>query len=274
MSNETSANPVPIGTYQPPQGPLLNAGDADQDSDFDQLDLVMVQVAGKYLTGQSATWGEGDWDGAPGGSRGNPPPGNGQFDQIDIIAALNSGTYLTACYAALAPDGLPQDDRTSLVYDANTGEVSIDAPRDRLLSWIALSSTRQIFDNASGTNLDGRMDSDTDGYIFKKDFEGAFGSLSFGNIARPGLSELDILRDLSAIVSLYGENDEFNGIDLIYIAAVPEPAALLMIVVGLGCLWFRRDYERVSAEFMRRLCSFWPALSAVTQLRQVRPTHE
>ena len=44
----------------------LLAGDADMDLDFDQLDLVRVQVAAKYLTGQTATWGEGDWNGAPG----------------------------------------------------------------------------------------------------------------------------------------------------------------------------------------------------------------
>ena len=46
--------------------PFLAAGDADQDLDFDQLDLVKVQIAAKYLAGQAATWGEGDWDGAPG----------------------------------------------------------------------------------------------------------------------------------------------------------------------------------------------------------------
>jgi hypothetical protein len=51
----------------------LQAGDADQDYDFDQLDLVKVLTAAKYLTGQPATWGEGDWDGAPGGYQGNPP---------------------------------------------------------------------------------------------------------------------------------------------------------------------------------------------------------
>ena len=50
----------------------LLAGDADQDLDFDQLDLVQVQVAAKYLTGQAATWGEGDWDGAQGGEIGKP----------------------------------------------------------------------------------------------------------------------------------------------------------------------------------------------------------
>ena len=60
--------------------PQLQPGDANEDLEFDQLDLVQVQVAAKYLTGQAATWGEGDWDGAPGGRPGLPPGGNGQFD--------------------------------------------------------------------------------------------------------------------------------------------------------------------------------------------------
>ena len=85
--------------------PDLWAGDADQDLDFDQLDLVKVQIAAKYLTGQAATWGEGDWDGAPGGEQGSPPAGNGFFDQLDIIGALGPGHYLTGPYAALAPGG-------------------------------------------------------------------------------------------------------------------------------------------------------------------------
>lgn len=84
---------------------MLQAGDADQDFDFDQLDLVRVQIAAKYLTGQPATWGEGDWDGAPGGSPGSPPVGNGQFDQLDIIAALAPGLYLTGPYAVINAGG-------------------------------------------------------------------------------------------------------------------------------------------------------------------------
>ena len=46
----------------------LEAGDANMDLKFDQLDLVQVQIAAKYITGQAATWGEGDWNAAPGGS--------------------------------------------------------------------------------------------------------------------------------------------------------------------------------------------------------------
>ena len=84
-------------------GTALQPGDANMDLKFDQLDLVQVQIAAKYLTGQAATWGEGDWDRAPGGSPGSPPPGDGLFNQLDIIAALNAGKYLTGPYAAIGP---------------------------------------------------------------------------------------------------------------------------------------------------------------------------
>ena len=57
-------------------GPQLQAGDADQDLDFDQFDLIKVQIAATYLSGTAATWGDGDWNGAPGGSQGNPPAGD------------------------------------------------------------------------------------------------------------------------------------------------------------------------------------------------------
>src|SRR4030065_194027 len=70
------------------------AGNADRALDFDPFDLVQVQQAAKYLTGDPATWGEGDWNGAPGGSPGSPPPGDRQFNQLDIVAALSDGKYL------------------------------------------------------------------------------------------------------------------------------------------------------------------------------------
>jgi hypothetical protein len=85
-----------------PESPLpaLLPGDADQDLNFDQFDLIQVQVAAKYLTGEAATWGEGDWNGGPGGAPGNPPLGDGRFDNLDIVAALATGVYATGPYAA------------------------------------------------------------------------------------------------------------------------------------------------------------------------------
>ena len=96
--------------------PLL-AGDADEDFDFDQLDLVQVQQSAKYLTGNPATWGEGDWDGAPGGTSGNPPTGDGYFNQLDIVLALAQGRYLAGPYAAIAANGQQGDAQTFLLND-------------------------------------------------------------------------------------------------------------------------------------------------------------
>jgi hypothetical protein len=92
----------------PPEG-VFQAGDSDQNRSFDQLDLVRVLQAGKYLTGEPATWGDGDWDGAPGGSPGDPPGGDGLFDQLDIMAALTTGLYLAGPYAAFRPDVATND---------------------------------------------------------------------------------------------------------------------------------------------------------------------
>jgi hypothetical protein len=96
----------PTLTIQPTQivTTPLQAGDANQDLQFDQFDLIEVQLANKYLSGEAAIWGEGDWDGAPGGSLGSPPEGNGRFDQLDIVAAQSAGLYLTGPYGALVPD--------------------------------------------------------------------------------------------------------------------------------------------------------------------------
>ena len=80
--------------------PRLMAGDANQDFQFDQQDIVQVLAGAKYLTGSRATWGDGDWNGAPGGSQGNPPTGDGVFDQIDLVAAQQAGIYRTGAYAA------------------------------------------------------------------------------------------------------------------------------------------------------------------------------
>ena len=92
VTNETTAgwtfglDNVRLELSNAQAGPILQPGDADEDLDFDQFDLIRVQQSAKYLTGQPATWGEGDWDGAPGGEPGNPPAGNRRFDQLDVIA--------------------------------------------------------------------------------------------------------------------------------------------------------------------------------------------
>jgi hypothetical protein len=210
--------------------PMLQAGDANMDYEFNQLDLVQVQIAAKYLSGQSATWGEGDWDGAPGGSAGSPPQGNGFFDQLDIIAALAAGTYLQGPYGAVAADGSANDGQTSVGYDPSTGEVFVDAPAGQQLTSINIDSAAGIFTGDAAQNLGGSFDNDADNNVFKATFGDSFGSLSFGNVAQTGLTQEAILADLTVVGSLSGGGD-LGNVDLIY---VPEPSTLVLLLLALA----------------------------------------
>ena len=191
----------------PEEGKRLQPGDADQNLQFDQLDLVQVQIAAKYLTGQAATWGDGDWNGAPGGSPGNPPVGDNLFNQLDIIAALNAGKYLTGPYAAIGIGGQRADAQTSIVYDANTGEVAVDVPAGKELTSVNIESASGFFTGAPAQNLGGSFDNDSNTNIFKATFGSSFGSLSFGNVAQPGLTQETIAGDLTVVGSLAGGGD-------------------------------------------------------------------
>ena len=87
-------------------------GDANQDGAFDELDLIQVLDATKYLTVEPAVWGEGDWS------------GDGQFDQSDILAALQAGHYRTSTTGLLDGLGCPNSP-TSIHLD--TGSVQLRA---------------------------------------------------------------------------------------------------------------------------------------------------
>jgi hypothetical protein len=146
------------------------------------------------VTGQPATWGEGDWNGAPGGRPGDPPAGDGLFNQLDIVAAQQVAHYNTGPYAGLQPNGEQNDAQTSVVYDPNTGELAVETPLGMELTSINIDSAASIFTGDPAANLGGSFDNDADNNIFKATFGSSFGSISFGRVAQTGLSEALVLK--------------------------------------------------------------------------------
>lgn len=217
--------------------PALQAGDADQDYDFDQLDLVKVLAAGKYLTGEPVTWGEGDWDGAPALFSAKPPEGNGVFDQLDIVAAQQAALYLKGPYDASNAD---QQTSVSLGYNAETGELWVDTPAGGEMSAINIDSASGVLTGEPAQNLDGQFDSDSDTKIFKTTFGESFGSVSFGKVAQTGLTQEFLESDLTVVGAFVGGGG-LGDVELI-IEGVPEPMSFLLLMTGiLGLLIFRRQ---------------------------------
>ena len=56
-------------------------GDSNLDGEFNSSDFVNVFTAGKFETGDPATWAEGDWN------------GDGVFGSGDFVAAFTDGGF-------------------------------------------------------------------------------------------------------------------------------------------------------------------------------------
>jgi hypothetical protein len=151
---------------------------------------------------------------------------------------LGNGLYLTGPYAATKPDGFAGDEQTSISYNPATGELAVDAPASTELTSVNINSANAIFTGESAMNLGGSFDNDADNNVFKATFGSSFGSLSFGNVARTGMSKDFVLGDLTVIGSLAGGGD-LGDVDLIYL---PEPSAIILLLAGLTavCVYYTK----------------------------------
>ena len=81
-----------------PDGFNTYIGDSDLNGSFDEQDIVAAFISGKYLSGQSAGWAEGDWD------------GDFLFSEQDFVSAFIAGGYLQSPRGAVSsvpePSGL------------------------------------------------------------------------------------------------------------------------------------------------------------------------
>ena len=195
----------------------LMAGDANQDYRFDEADFILAFKAGKFETSEPANWAEGDWNGAPGGTAGDPPAGDGIFDSSDFVVAFVGQTYLTGPYSdgagpaqnELAPVTPDADNAVEIFYESLTGNLRIES--DSPLSTFHLFSQEGVFlgpddpltNDARHHNLFGLFDNYTNHGFFKLD-PGGFSSLEFtsdfgmGVIIQPGLSDEFLSNDLRA----------------------------------------------------------------------------
>jgi hypothetical protein len=160
---------------------------------------------------------------------GRPPAGDGVFDQIDIIAALRTETYLTGPYKATEVVDHVADGNVSIGYNAESGEIWTETSGAVELTSINICSLSGVFTAQAPDNLGGAFDIDTDSTIFKATFGGNFGSLSFGDVAKTGLSAEYVMSDITVM----GSTAEGRALEQINVIYVPEPTAWLLALFAL-----------------------------------------
>jgi hypothetical protein len=158
-----------------------------------------------------------------------------------VFAMSTSTVCAQMTFAAISGGGNANDEQTSIVYDANTGEVGVNAPVSLELTSLNIASADALF-SGSAQNLEGDFDIFSADTIFKATFGNSFGDLSFGQVYPTGMMEADVLADFSVDGSL-ASGGGLGEVDLIYIP-VPEPTSCILLAMGLmgvtGVRWRRR----------------------------------
>ncbi|MCA9213493.1 MAG: hypothetical protein KDB27_10535, partial [Planctomycetales bacterium] len=131
-------------------------GDANRDFYFDEADFIQAMKSGKFDTGESATWDDGDWS------------QDGEFTSRDFMEAFVDGEYLQGAYSddatdpvnELAPFATDGDPDVTVYYDAATGNLTAVADVEMTTLHIVSTSGqlrdhttyRGLFDVASSTS--------------------------------------------------------------------------------------------------------------------------
>ena len=147
--------------------------------------------------------------------------------------------------ADLLPGGMLDDGDFSVLYDARTGEIGLDVPFGFEVTSMAVQSASSIFTADPAENLGGSLDHDRVDSIFKATIGDVFGSVSFGSVGQPGLSESFLLGDLTVLGTTRGGGGVGDTVsplgpsapvDLVYI---PEPSTLVGVFMGVTgfALW-------------------------------------
>lgn len=234
----TTGSPVPIQfSFDPPSNAVLKMGPvgdstanwhtdkADYQKDFFGFPgFLQIPLAGR------SQFDAGGFHATAGGAKAKVVAAdqNGDFcpsdaDKVEIGLAgcgnsdedSNNNNLPDYFESFLVSGGAPNDDRASLAYDAETGEILLDLPADTELTAVNISSASGIFIEGHAENVDGSLDVDSDTNIFKATFGQTFGSLSFGSVAERGLSEEFILEDVT-VRFLFSDGRSSGGADLIY----------------------------------------------------------
>lgn len=202
---------------------VLLPGDVDANRSIGAVDVQAIVDAGRFSTGQSAAWPEGDFD------------HDADTDADDIQLVLATGMVGAGDYHD--EDGAPPASGSLVaIVDVVTGEVTLDTAGTLITGFILRSQVGVLGGEAPDT-LGGTFTTDGDAEISDQLGYTFSGSHSLGTVLTPGvLSGLDLIGDLSLTFTVDGGSGVLPG----DIQLVPEPAVSLTGLLLLAAATWRR----------------------------------
>lgn len=219
--------------------------------------LFQLTEGGGFRDGSPYSWSGGDFNGAPGGTNLNPPPGDGLFNEDDIMASLIHGLFGTGFYlpSASRPSGVPADaslvgsgGQVTLVYDANTGQLSGRAGEGFSLSSLLIESSGPLF-TLTRAPTKGAFDFVSDTQLFQSSYDLAFSTFNYGVALAPRISEAEIRANCKARGTLAaGGPGPITSFVIEYIpeelACANSPADFIFVLDSSGSLQ-QENWEKV-----------------------------
>jgi hypothetical protein len=148
-----------------------------------------------------------------------------------ILAVATAIPAWAGSFQALTGPGSSGDEQTSLWYNQATGELKVDKPASKNLTSINIDSAGSRFIGSKPAELSGSFDNFAPNNIFKATFGGSFGAITFGNVLPSGLTQDQVLADLTVVGSLEG-GGALGNVDLVF-TPVPEPSTVALFGLGL-----------------------------------------
>ena len=132
----------------------------------------------------------------------------------------------TTAVAKIASDGVLGDSKVSIIYDAHDGHLAVDAG-GHAITTLEIISTAGIL---TGVKPIAIIAPPFDVFDRNKLFilkTAGIGDIDFGLAASPGLSEAEVLQDLSINGSILPNGTLPGGVDLIYVAPLTSGDLLI-----------------------------------------------
>lgn len=154
----------------------------------------------------------------------------GTRTKYDIALLVLVACVCRDSIASVPTSGVIGDGTKSLIYDARTGDVSLDVPFGRCAATIQVTSNVDLFTGPAPLLLDGPFDVFRPRKLFLLKPNGITGIVPLGPLIAPGVSQ-SVMSEALSLTGGACKTDESQFSDLVYLVPEPDQSAYSLCIL-------------------------------------------